>query len=167
MHLGQNSPTVIVSEIFVIYQKNLLMFRRSSKSRRFPNTLMLPGGHVDTDEDILSSVVRETREETGVRVPKKSVRLKAVAVHNHQDRGETFLIFVFVAKITKPQKTSGLNEEGIAEWVPLEKLAERKDLFPIIKDYLPHIFNGNGKVLFTNITCRNSQIEKVQSWIES
>lgn len=167
MHLSKADPFIVVSEIFVTHRGKLLLFRRDPESRRFPNALMLPGGHVDAGEDVLSSVIRETKEETGIKLSKKTIRLRAVAVHHHLDRNESFLIFVFVAKISKAQAVSGPNSEGAAEWVTLTALKENTALFPIVKDYLPHILNGRRKVLFTNVDCRDGRIDKIHSWMES
>ena len=128
---------------------------------------MPPGGHVDMGEDVLSSVIRETKEETGIKLAKKEVTLRAVAIHHHLDRKESFLIFVFVAKLSKPQKAGQVSHEGSAEWAKISELKKSKDLFPVVKDYLPHILKNSGQILFTSVDCQNSQINKIHSWIES
>lgn len=49
--------------------KRLLLLKRAASEDMFPNMYEIPGGHAeDDDETILSTVVRETHEETGLTV---------------------------------------------------------------------------------------------------
>jgi len=50
-------------------RKKLLLLQRAAFEDTFPNMFEIPGGHAeDADETILSTVVRETFEETGLVV---------------------------------------------------------------------------------------------------
>ena len=50
-------------------RKKLLLLRRAASEDAFPNMFEIPGGHAeDVDETLLSTVVRETLEETGLVV---------------------------------------------------------------------------------------------------
>jgi len=46
--------------------KRTLLTLRSSKLRVFPNSWVLPGGHIDAGESLEEGVIRELREETGI-----------------------------------------------------------------------------------------------------
>ena len=44
------------------------MTLRSDKMRVFPNSWVLPGGHIDLGETLEDGVVRELSEETGINI---------------------------------------------------------------------------------------------------
>ena len=39
--------------------------------RKFPNAWVLPGGHIEPEESMERSVIREVYEETGIKIGKK------------------------------------------------------------------------------------------------
>lgn len=47
---------------------NILLTKRARHMRTFPNSWILPGGHVEVGESLEHSVVRELREETGISI---------------------------------------------------------------------------------------------------
>ncbi|MCY4072385.1 MAG: NUDIX domain-containing protein, partial [Chloroflexi bacterium] len=79
---------------FVINGDDVLMLKRDAGKRVFPNQYNGLGGHVERDEDVRSSALREIEEESGLSV--HSLRLRSI--HNI-DAGEAsgILLFVFTA----------------------------------------------------------------------
>ncbi|XP_012678324.1 nucleoside diphosphate-linked moiety X motif 17 [Clupea harengus] len=53
--------------------QKLLLTRRATSLRIFPNTWVPPGGHVELDETLLDAGLRELREETGLELDSKDV----------------------------------------------------------------------------------------------
>jgi 8-oxo-dGTP diphosphatase len=59
----------------------LLMLRRAPNAAYAPSLLCPPSGHVEPGEDVVAAAVRETAEETGIRLQSGQLRC-AVVVHH-------------------------------------------------------------------------------------
>ena len=80
---------------FITHGNDVLLLRGAPDKRIWPYKYNGVGGHVRSDEDVLTAARREVREETGLRV--HDLRLRGVIniPVNVQDRG--VLLFVFTA----------------------------------------------------------------------
>lgn len=87
------------------------------------------GGHVERDEDLLTSVMREVREEAGLAVANVTLR-GLINVDAGSDVG--VLVFVFSAEYVSGEPIP--SEEGTLEWVRRDKVAA----LPLVED-LPGI----------------------------
>ncbi|XP_062847762.1 nucleoside diphosphate-linked moiety X motif 17 [Trichomycterus rosablanca] len=56
----------------------LLLTRRASSLRIFPNVWVPPGGHVELDEKLLDAGLRELREETGIKIDPEDILSSAL-----------------------------------------------------------------------------------------
>lgn len=103
---------------FVINDDAVLLMKRGPHRRVFPNQYNGLGGHIERDEDPLTSARREISEECGLDVP----ALRLVAVHTI-DTGAAngILLFVFVGHSHNRNVISD-DREGTLEWVALERL---------------------------------------------
>ncbi|MFF9813102.1 NUDIX domain-containing protein [Streptomyces sp. NPDC014006] len=85
----------------------------------------LPSGHLDgPHEDVVAALVRETREETGVRVDARDVRA-AVTVHHRSPGGGARVGFFFETR--RWQGTPRVCEPEVCDamdWFPLDALPE-------------------------------------------
>ncbi|KKR95799.1 MAG: NUDIX hydrolase [candidate division TM6 bacterium GW2011_GWE2_41_16] len=63
--------------VMLIFKRGgrILLEQRSPKSNWFPNGFAIPGGGVDEGETILAAAVREAREELGVGIDPKNLRI--------------------------------------------------------------------------------------------
>ncbi|MET9605322.1 phosphotransferase [Streptomyces sp. NPDC006512] len=83
----------------------------------------LPSGHLDPGEDMVTAVIREAREETGVVVAAEDVTA-AVTVHHHPPIGSRSRLGVFFEvrrwsgqpRIMEPDRCDGMD------WYPLDAL---------------------------------------------
>lgn len=83
------------------------------------------GGHIERDEDVLTSAKRELLEESGVKCKDLSLR-GVITIEVEEQQG--ILLFVFSGgKISGSLRSS---EEGQLEWVDIEKLAT----LPLVED---------------------------------
>lgn len=162
-HLDKKGEINIASECLVIMDENVLMFKRSETSKKFPGFWIGPGGHIDEDEDPMLAAIREIKEEAGVKVGMDKIKLKAIATHYHIDLNETWVSFIFLANIDKDQKTRKENREGKAHWIELKKLMSKDNVFPPSKYYFDHVLNDKPGIMYANITWKNSQLVEVRS----
>jgi 8-oxo-dGTP diphosphatase len=118
---------------FVVNDGSVLLMKRAAHKRVFPNRYNGLGGHIERDEDPLTSARREIYEESGLRV--RDLRL--CSVHNI-DAGEAsgILLFVFVA--TSDTRETIDSSEGTLHWVPFDQLASL-DLVEDLPMLLPRI----------------------------
>ncbi len=116
---------------FVLNGDDVLLMRRAAHKKVMPGFYNGVGGHVEPGEDILASMRREVREETGLDI--HSPRLRAIV---HIDGGNPKLgivMFVFTAE-SKSRRVRD-SEEGTLEWVPRARVTEVKlaeDLFTLL-----------------------------------
>lgn len=103
---------------FVLNGDDVLLMKRAPHRRVFPNRYNGVGGHIERDEDPLTSVKREVFEETGLHV--RDVRLCAI---NNIDAGDAsgILLFVFTAVSDSREVIEDLNE-GTLHWVPRDQV---------------------------------------------
>ncbi len=119
---------------FVMNGDDVLLMKRAPHRRIFPNRYNGVGGHIERDEDPLTSAKREILEETGLHV--QDVRLRAVY---NIDTGEAngIVLFVFTA-LSDSREVVGDDNEGTLHWIPLNKLAEL-DLVEDLPVIIPHV----------------------------
>lgn len=80
----------------------------------------LPGGHVEAGESFVDAVRREMKEETGLEIEDP----KLVGVKQFPIEDGRYLVLLF--KATKCSGRLTASEEGSVEWVPYDRLPERK-----------------------------------------
>ena len=118
---------------FVRNGDDVLLMKRAPHKRVFPNQYNGLGGHIERDEDPLSSARREIKEESGLDVHTITLR----GVHHIQADAETgIMLFVFTALAdVRAVKDS---DEGTLEWVPTDRLSDY-DMVEDIPLILPRI----------------------------
>ncbi len=110
---------------FVCNGDDVLLIKRAAHKRIFPNRYNGVGGHIERDEDPLTSAVREIAEETGLDVYDVTLR----AVHNI-DTGHDTGIVLFVFTAWSHSRATKDCDEGTLHWVPRQAIAE----LPVVED---------------------------------
>lgn len=120
---------------FVTNDDAVLLMKRASHKRVFPNQYNGLGGHIERYEDPYSSALREIEEESGLAV--RNLRLRSV--HNI-DAGEAsgILLFVFTAE-SDTRDVKRYSPEGELQWVPRAKVLDF-DLVDDLPQLLPRLF---------------------------
>jgi len=125
--------TIPRSLCFVVNGDDVLLMKRAAHKRVFPNRYNGVGGHIERDEDPLTSARREILEETGLDV--EDVRLRAVY---NIDPGEATGILLFVFTATSRSRNVMQNDEGTLHWIPQNEVLNM-DLVDDIPHILPRI----------------------------
>lgn len=103
---------------FVINDDSVLLMKRAAHKRIFPNRYNGVGGHIERDEDPLTSVRREVKEETGLDV--RDLHLRAVYnVDADEDTG--VMLFVFTA-VSDTRDFIDHSDEGTLHWIARNEL---------------------------------------------
>ena len=144
----ENENRQIIVDCLIINEKGqILVQKRSTERKLFPNCWDLPGGHVDSGDTILGTINKEIKEETNLEVA-SVVELLAKIDWNFQNEDKVILQFLVKAGSLENLKL----EEGKAtefRWVglndDLEFLKENKTsdfyIFDTVKKALSKIKN--------------------------
>jgi len=119
---------------FITNGGDVLLMKRSQHTRILPGYYNGIGGHLERDEDPLTGVLREIREETGLTV--SNVRLRGAT---NVDAGKSVGIMLFVFTATADSRDVIECEEGSLHWVPLSAVND----LPLVEDLplvLPRLF---------------------------
>lgn len=104
------------------------------------------GGKIERDEDVVSGMRREIREEAGIECGEMALR-GTISWPGFGKHGEDWLGFIFL--VTRYSGTPlERNHEGTLEWVPVAKLHELpmwegdRHFLPLVFDDDPRAFHG-------------------------
>jgi 8-oxo-dGTP diphosphatase len=130
-----------IKAVGVIIQNDkgeILVLRRHKNSPE-GSTLGLVGGKVDNNEDELTAIVRETREEIGYNAsPTDLVFIKSYQ-WQRADEEIQFGVFKLQKNIDDDAITLETNKSSRFMWLSPHELLERKDLmlglYPILEDH--------------------------------
>lgn len=118
---------------FVLNGDDILLMKRAAHKRVFPNRYNGVGGHIERDEDPLTSARREINEETGLNVRDACLR----AVYNI-DAGAATGIVLFVFTAISDSRQVVANSEGTLHWVARDAVFDL-DLVEDLPLLLPRI----------------------------
>ena len=117
-------------------RKEILMLKRAGTGY-FDGYYDLPGGHLEAGEDIFDGMIREAKEEIGIKLKRDDMEI----IHIYHKYIKGMLKFVF--KADKYEGTPINNEPEACEkieWIELDNLPE--NIVPSIKEELENIQNG-------------------------
>jgi len=95
----------------------------------------LPGGYVKPGESPAHAVIREIREEIGVRVEERAVHHAYHGTKDFEDRKDTLDIFA-VELDERPLVRPNRYELEWARWKDPEEVLAMKDVVPHLREYL-------------------------------
>lgn len=133
---------------FILNGDDVLLMKRGAHKRVFPNRYNGVGGHIERDEDPLTSARREIHEETGLTV--HDLRLRAVY---NIDTGGSSGIALFVFTGHSDQREVSANDEGTLHWIPRAEVGAL-DLVEDLPILLPRVLmmDENAAPLFVHVS---------------
>lgn len=118
---------------FVFNGGDVLLMKRAPHKRIFPNRYNGVGGHIERDEDPLTSARREIKEETGLDV--RDICLRAIY---NIDAGAATGILLFVFTAHSDERAVCANPEGTLHWIPQGEV-HTLDVVEDLPELLPRI----------------------------
>lgn len=136
-HAADRYQMVARTLTFVTSHSDVLLIRRPTNTRLWPNRYNGIGGHVERGESIQSAALREIHEETGLR-ELTALTLRAVITVDAGHPSAGVLIFVFTAaSSTRKVRPSA---EGVPTWVDWRSMPEQ-ELVEDLPVLLPRILD--------------------------
>lgn len=126
-------PTFNTVDTVVIKSGHVLLVRRMGRPGK--GLIALPGGFLNQDEKILAGALRETKEETAIKVSKSELESAVVdsKVFDHPDRslrGRTIThAFLINLKHGPLPQVKGSDDADKAWWEPLSEFYARENEF--------------------------------------
>ena len=113
------------------------------------------GGRLEPDEDVLSGMRREIREESGL-VAGRVVLRGTISWPGFGKQGEDWFGFIFRIESWHGQAHAG-NHEGTLEWVPCDSLLTLP-LWPSDRLFLPMVFDEDPRPFYGYMPYRNGEM---------
>lgn len=98
--------------------------------------IIFPGGHIEDNESIIDSIIREIQEETGLTI--SNLELCGIKDWIEFD-GSRYMVFLY--KTSTYSGSIQSSSEGDIFWMPLEELKKKETLWHL--DMMLEIFEGN------------------------
>lgn len=126
-------PTFNTVDAVVIQSGHILLIQRKEAPGRA--LFALPGGYVGINESLETSMIRELREETCIKVPEKVLRGCIRKRHTYDDpnrssRGRviTHVFYIRLNDVGELPHIRGADDAVKAEWFPLSVFLERRGM---------------------------------------
>ncbi|MBU1074990.1 NUDIX domain-containing protein [Patescibacteria group bacterium] len=132
----KESQHFCVTDVFLENELGeILMIKRDESKEILPNVYNGLGGKFEAGETPLQAVLREAKEEAGVKNI-KNLQLKANL--SVKDKFGFWQIYIFYGNVKKQDVEIKDNSEGILEWIPKNKMGNY-DLTPDTQQWLPEM----------------------------
>lgn len=131
----ERTESVTLTNMCMIYDNkgNVLVEEKICKDYK---GLIFPGGHIEKNEPVVDSVIREIYEETGLTIS----NLKLCGIKHWITEEETRYI-VFLYKTNTYYGNIQSSSEGRVFWMPLEELKSKEPFWHM--DKMLDLFCGN------------------------
>ena len=98
-----------VAGLCIVYDNKMLLVKHGKKG-----TLGIPKGEADEGEDLLDAAIRETQEETGIRVNKSKIKPDPYVVDVHDEGSIKKQIVYFLVQVVNPNEI-GINSDILSK----------------------------------------------------
>ncbi|MBD3194177.1 MAG: NUDIX domain-containing protein [Candidatus Lokiarchaeota archaeon] len=124
------TPLLTVDAVILYDPNHIVLIKR--KNPPFQGEYALPGGFVDMGETVEAACIRESKEETNIKV--KIRQLIGVFSEPERDpRGHTVSIAFLCEPATEKEKPKAQDDAAYLELIPLDKVLNLKLAFDHLK----------------------------------
>ena len=117
--------TRIAVKAFIINNGKLLILKRADNDVHKPGIWEIPGGRIENNEDLITALKREVKEETGLDI---IVSRRLSIRHFTRDDKEEIEMHIFLSNsVNEEVKLS--DEHILFEWIEIEKCKEKLTSF--------------------------------------
>jgi bifunctional NMN adenylyltransferase/nudix hydrolase len=126
-------PTFVTTDAVVVQSGHVLVVKR--RVRPGQGLIALPGGYLHQDEKVVDGMMRELREETGLKVPKPVLEGSIAGSHvfdapGRSARGRVIThAFLIQLKAGPLPAVRGADDAEKAFWMPLADIYAHEDNF--------------------------------------
>ncbi len=128
---------IIVHTIVYNSNKEILLLKRSINDSVLPNYWDIPGGTLEDGEDPMSGAIRETIEETGIKIDKSSLFFYTSNIDTQKNK--QFVRMIFIAQTSDPQVILNKEDHEGYKWIDINDQIQLKvvdyvyDCFKLLK----------------------------------
>lgn len=129
----------ISSGLVVIYDNKMLLCHPTNSP--WWRTYSIPKGGVDKDEDILDAAIRETKEETGVKIKKSEIKSDESFIDYTNEKGKVYKrVYYWVVYLDRDISDSFVPQFKEVDWVGfIDKTEANKRIFGRFKPLLKYL----------------------------
>lgn len=138
--MSKRNYYTVVSSSYILFRngEHVLLSKRKNTGYH-DGEYSLPAGHIEEGEYALAAAIREAKEETGVDIDEKDLKLAHIMYRMCADHVRADFFFE-----TKEWKGEISNPEpdkcDALDWFPINKIPE--NVIPYIKSAIEHYANG-------------------------
>jgi 8-oxo-dGTP diphosphatase len=138
-HLDRLYQCELTNFCLIRYQHQLLMMAKNDSE--FEPSLTFPGGHVEPDDSLTASVVREVKEETSLDVNDPQLCSIVNFVTGPKTREFIFAYATTVSQKMTTQPQVGTKDEGRTFWIDIDQI-KPSQLNTVVADVLQDYRSG-------------------------
>ncbi|MBD3362219.1 NUDIX domain-containing protein [Candidatus Dojkabacteria bacterium] len=139
----------------------ILFVQRDKNLKDFPGWLMLPGGKQEVNETPSKTAIRETKEETGLKI--RDPKLKIIATHNHEYQSKVYIVFIFSSTNFSGRLIKQEKAFGKPVWLGYNEALNSKNIYPDLKNHIKIMQSLKKHELVYTYNKFNEKLEIVES----
>lgn len=124
---------IIVHTIIFNSNKEILLIKRSITETTLPGYWDIPGGTLENGEDPICGAIRETLEETGIKIIKPNLFFHTSNIDTQKNK--QFVRMVFIAQTPTSQVILNQNDHEEYKWININSTLQLK-----VVDYIEDCF---------------------------
>ncbi len=135
---------IIVHTIVFNSNKEILLIKRSSAETTLPGYWDIPGGTLEDGEDPTNGAIRETLEETGIKIDRPSLFFYTSNIDTQKNK--QFILMIFITQTFNSQVILNKDDHEDYKWIDINDPLQLSVVF-YIKDCFKLLRSKKHKLL--------------------